>query len=152
MAKSTVVSLPPVPTDLLHWQDLTHQFDEWTLRRIHWLISEVQFDNLRHQVYVMAASLRNELQLPITDIELGVLFGHMRGWATRMITQHLQHLTDSARPSQKRSIRDRATTHWILSNSAKREKPCDAPGGDWFHGAKWYSNQSILDQSLRQAK
>jgi hypothetical protein len=45
--------------------------------------------------------------------------------------------TNGARPSQKSSIRGRATTHWILSNSIKREKPCDDPGDDWFHGAKW---------------
>jgi hypothetical protein len=60
--------------------------------------------------------------------------------------------TDNVLPSQKRSIRGRATTHWILSNSTKREKPCDDPGGNWVHGAKWYSNQSIPDQLLRQAK
>jgi hypothetical protein len=60
--------------------------------------------------------------------------------------------TESAHPSQKPSIRSGVTIHWILSNSIKREKQCDGLGGDWFHGAKWYSNQSILDQSLRQAK
>jgi hypothetical protein len=79
MAKSTVVSLPPVPIDLLHWQDLADQFEERTLPRIHRLISEMQFDNLRRQVYVIATSLRNELQSPITETELGVLFGHMGG-------------------------------------------------------------------------
>jgi hypothetical protein len=45
MAKSTVVSLPPVPIDLLHWQDLPDQFDDRTLRRIHRVISKMQSDN-----------------------------------------------------------------------------------------------------------
>jgi hypothetical protein len=79
MAKFIVVSLLPVPIDLLHLQDLPDQFDERTLRRIHRLISGIQFDNLRHQVYVIAMSLRNELQMPITDTELGILFGHTGG-------------------------------------------------------------------------
>jgi hypothetical protein len=93
MVKSTGVSLSPVPIDLLHWQDLPNQFDEWTLRRIHWLISEMQFDNLQHQVYVIITSLWNKLQIPLTDTELGVLFGHTAGWANGTITWHLQYLT-----------------------------------------------------------
>jgi hypothetical protein len=88
-----VVSLPPAPIDLLHWQDLPDQFYERTLRRIHRLTSEMQFDNLRHQVYIIATSLRNELQMPITDTKLGVLFGHTGGWANGRITLHLQHRT-----------------------------------------------------------
>jgi hypothetical protein len=97
MAKSTMVSLPPLSIDLLHWQDLPDQFDERTFHRIHRLISEMQFDNLQHQVYDMAMSLRNELQMTITDTELGVLFRHTGGWANGIITLHPQHLT-SGRP------------------------------------------------------
>jgi hypothetical protein len=57
------------------------------------LISKMQFDNLQHEVYVIATSLRNEFQMPITDTELSVLFGHTGGWANGIITRHLQHLT-----------------------------------------------------------
>jgi hypothetical protein len=46
-------------------------------------------------VYVSANTLRNNIQIQITDVELNTLFGHCGGWAQGMIFWHW-HFANSA--------------------------------------------------------
>jgi hypothetical protein len=154
MAKSTVVSLPPVPFNFLYWQDLRNQFDERTLHRIHRFISEIQFDNLRYQVYVIATSLRNELQMPITDTGERVLCGHPGGLVNARTTWHVQHLTSDkpiawGRPKSVQSEADRQLIEFRLTQQREKNHVTVQAATDFM---AQNGTQSVLEQSLRQAK
>jgi hypothetical protein len=50
---------------------------------------EIQFASLRQQVCVLANTLRNNMQIQITDAELSALFGHSGRWPQGMIVRQL---------------------------------------------------------------
>jgi hypothetical protein len=56
---------------------------------VHKYRDEIQFASLRQQVYVLANTLRNNMQIQIIDVELRRLFGHSDRWAQGVIAQHL---------------------------------------------------------------
>jgi hypothetical protein len=49
-------------------------------------------------VYVLANTLRNNMQIQIIDVELSTFFGHSGGWAQEMIARHL-HSANSEHPT-----------------------------------------------------
>jgi hypothetical protein len=77
MATKEDALLPPIPFDELHWSEVTTRLDGRTIRRIHRSLADITFKSLREQVYIMAVTIREDMQTDITDVELSRLFGHL---------------------------------------------------------------------------
>jgi hypothetical protein len=84
---------PPLPFEDQHWADFPVNFNDRGTRRVRKYLDKIQFPMLRSQVYVLANTLHNNMQIQITNVELSTLFGHSGGWVQGMIARH----SDSAK-------------------------------------------------------
>jgi hypothetical protein len=63
-------------------------------------LNEIQFANLGQQLYVLANTLPDNMQIQITDVELSPLFGHSAGQAQGPAAWGLHH-ADSENPTAR---------------------------------------------------
>jgi hypothetical protein len=53
--------MPPIPLDELHWMELPNRFNERTVRRICRDLNDIEFENLRYEVSVLATATRRNV-------------------------------------------------------------------------------------------
>jgi hypothetical protein len=73
----------------LHWHEFPDLFKERTVRWICRYLTDVEFVSLRHQVSVLANTIREGMPIVITNAQLSQLFGDPGGWAQGMIARHI---------------------------------------------------------------
>jgi hypothetical protein len=124
--KSPPVLLPPIAINQLHWSELPDRFPDRTVRRISRHFADVQFESLRQEVWFLATTLRQELDIDVTDAELSRLFGHSGGWAHGMIARHLHqvsadHPISRGRPRLVESEEEKNLVQFCLARQADRQ-------------------------------
>ena len=140
MEQNETQLLPPIPLDDLHWTELSERLDERTLRRILRFCANKEFESLRHEVYVMATTIRTEFAIDVTDVELSCLFGHKGGWAQGMISRYLVHAQSEnpapkGRPRSAQSETEAILVELCLKRQAERN-PLTVEDVIEFMGAK----------------
>jgi hypothetical protein len=111
--------LPSLPFEDLHWADFPGYFNDRSIRQVHRYLDEIQFAGLHQQIYVFANTLRNNMQIQMTDAELNMLFGHSGGLTQGMMAQHLhsannENPTAHGRPKAIDSDKDRNLIQFCL--------------------------------------
>jgi hypothetical protein len=66
--------LSPPSFEDLHWVDFSSYFNDRSIRRVHRYVGKIQFASLRSSVHVLANTVRNNMQIQITDVELSTFF------------------------------------------------------------------------------
>jgi hypothetical protein len=92
MATKEDALLPPIPFDEFHWSEVTTRLDERPIRRIHRSFADITFKSFREQIFLMAATIREDMRTDITNVELSRLCGHLGVWLQSMISRYPRQL------------------------------------------------------------
>jgi hypothetical protein len=88
-ATTKPVLLPPEPIHELNWEAVAHIISEADKRYICRVQSRMRIDSLRQQVALVAAMIRLDLHIDITNEEISFLFRRKGGWAQSMMARYI---------------------------------------------------------------
>jgi hypothetical protein len=102
--------------------ELPNWFNKRMVRRICRNLIKIEFDSLRHQVSVLATTIRQNMSIDITDTELSQLFVHSGGMAQETIARYM-HPIDSGNILARYRRRLVESKKRKSFNSASQDKP-----------------------------
>jgi hypothetical protein len=133
--------------------ELWNQFNEGMVRRVCRNLTDLEFDNPGHEVWVLATNIRRDMSPDITNAELNQLVGYSGGWAPGMIVCEMHQLQPdnpfNGGPPDLSNRKKRKEIRSILPEKTSRETASDRRRRDRFYVGIWATSRQILGKPFR---